>query len=213
LKSFQQKNLALILFIKEMVTDEVVVGLKTGQSDIGLLSTPLHEGDLMEHNLFYEELFAYAENNSKFSGKKNVIPEEIDIDNLWLMEEGHCLRNQVLYLCELRRAETKNENLHYQAGSIETLINLVDNHGGMTIIPKLATVNLNPSQKKKIHRFADPKPMREISLVVAKGFPKKKLLKNLREEIMSRVPIELNSHKKQFWKPSSPAAVAYSELH
>ena len=196
LKSFREKNPGLKLFIKEMVTDEIIACLKTGELDIGLLSTPLHEAGLAEQKLFDEELYAYASACLDLPEKHLLLPEEIDLSHLWLIEEGHCLRNQVFNLCELNKMEIVNENLHYEAGSIETLINLVDAHGGITIIPQLATYHLNPSQKKKLCQFADPKPAREISLVAAKDFQRKKIIDQLRKEIVSNVPIKLNGRKK-----------------
>ncbi len=171
-----------------MVTDEIIKSLKTGELDMGLLATPLEETGLIEHKLFHEELFAYASHGLCRSGSKLLVPEEIDLSILWLMEEGHCLRNQVFKLCELKKQKTKGENLHYEAGSIETLINLVDSHHGMTIIPELATFRLSSSQRKNICRFAEPKPVREISLVTSKDFPRKKIIKQLVDEIISNVP-------------------------
>jgi LysR family hydrogen peroxide-inducible transcriptional activator len=196
LKSFREKNPGLKLFIKEMITDEIIACLKTGELDIGLLSTPLHEDELAEHKLFEEELFAYASACLNLPEKHLLSPEEIDLSHLWLIEEGHCLRNQVFNLCELNKTEIVNHNLHYEAGSIETLINLVDGHHGITIIPELATYHLNPSQRKKLCQFADPKPAREISLVVAKDFQRKKLIDQLRKEIVSTIPIKMNGRKK-----------------
>jgi LysR family hydrogen peroxide-inducible transcriptional activator len=192
LKSFREKNPGLTLYIKEMLTEEIILGLKTGQLDIGLLATPLHEHKIAEHSLFCEELFAYANGYAQLADNRPIMLQEIDLSNLWLIEEGHCLRNQVFNLCEMKKLEIKKENLHYQAGSIETLINLVDNHSGMTIIPELATFNLKTTQKKKIHQFAEPQPMREISLVVEKDFPRKKLIKQLKTEILCCVPLNLN---------------------
>ena len=196
LKSFREKTPALKLYIKEMVTDEIKNGLKTGELDMGLLATPLQETGLIEHKLFHEEFFVYATNGLCKSGNKLLVPEEIDLSVLWLMEEGHCLRNQVFKLCELKKQMTKGENLHFEAGSIETLINLVDSHRGMTIIPELATFRLSSSQRKNICRFAEPKPVREISLVTSKDFPRKKIIKQLKDEIISSVPIIINDQDK-----------------
>ena len=197
LKSFRNKNRALKLYIKEMVTDEIIAGLKTGELDMGLLATPLHDERLTEHHLFYEELFVYASICFNRSNKTLLVAEEIDLNNLWLLEEGHCLRNQVINLCELKKSKTKSDTLHYESGSIETLINLVDNNQGMTIVPELATYNLSPSQKKNICRFADPVPVREISLVTSKEFPRKKLLELFRDEIKSSIPLKSNDQVKK----------------
>ena len=190
LNSFTKKYPNLKIFIKEMVTEEIISKLKTNEVDIGLLATPLNEPLLTEHHLFFEEFFAYASLGEKLPKKKYLLPTEIDPNHLWLLEEGHCLRNQIFNLCELKQQETESENLHYEAGSIETLINLVDKHQGITIVPKLAVLNLNTAQRKKIREFSNPKPVREICLVVVKSFPRKKLVEHLKEEIVKKIPFK-----------------------
>ncbi|MDB5284178.1 MAG: Transcriptional regulator [Bacteroidota bacterium] len=196
LTPFAEKHPQLKIFIKEMVTDEIIVKLKTGDLDIGLLATPLNEPKIDEHHLFYEELFAYASQSEKLPKKKYLLPKEIDLNHLWLLEEGHCLRNQVYNLCELKKLKLESENLHYEAGSIETLINMIDRHQGITIIPHLAMLNLKPAQKRNIREFARPKPVREIALAVSNSFPRKKLLQQLMHEIKSKISFEDDAGKK-----------------
>jgi LysR family hydrogen peroxide-inducible transcriptional activator len=196
LKPFSQKYPHLKLYLKEMVTNDIIAKLKTGELDMGILATPLHDPALTEHPLFYEEFFAYASKSEKLGKKKFLAPKEINLDHLWLLEEGHCLRNQVFNLCELKKQETTSDNLHYEAGSIETLINLVDKYEGLTIIPHFATLNLSPKQKENVREFAEPKPVREISVVVTKSYPRRKMLQHLKEEILAVLPFEANLHKK-----------------
>lgn len=193
LKSFHAKHPLLKIFIKEMVTDEIIEKLKHGRLDMGLLATPVHEPRLKEHPLFYEEFIVYASKEEKLPQKKYLLPKQIDINHLWLLEEGHCLRNQVFNLCELKKKG--NENLSYEAGSIETLINLVDSNDGITIIPRLAEMNLKPAQKKKVREFANPKPVREISLLVADNFPRKLLLEEMKNYIVKALPPHMLQHK------------------
>jgi LysR family transcriptional regulator, hydrogen peroxide-inducible genes activator len=188
LKSFTQKFPSLRIYIKELVTDEIITKLKTGELDIGLLATPLHEQSIEEHPIFYEEFFAYVSRNEKLSRKKYLLPKEIYLNSLWLLEEGHCLRNQVFNLCELKMQDVASDGLHYQAGSIETLINLVDKNDGITIVPYLATQMLKPGQKKNLREFANPKPVREVSLATARNFARKKLLEHLKAAIISVIP-------------------------
>jgi LysR family transcriptional regulator, hydrogen peroxide-inducible genes activator len=190
LKSFTQKFPHLKIFITEMTTDEIILKLKSNELDMGLLATPLKEPLLKEEHLFYEEFFVYASQSEKLPRKKYLLPGEINVNHLWLLEEGHCLRNQIFNLCELKKQEASMENLHYGAGSIETLINLVDKHDGITIIPKLAVLNLKSAQKDKIREFSNPKPVREISLVVTDSFPRKKLLESLKNEIIKEIPFK-----------------------
>lgn len=196
IKSFTSKYPHLKIFVKEMVTNEIIAGLKSNQIDIGLLATPLQEPQLAEYPLFLEEFFVYASQSEKLPRKKYLLPREIDLNHLWLLEEGHCLRNQVFNLCELKLREMKNENLHYEAGSIETLINLVDRHEGLTIIPQLAIFNLSVPQKRNVREFAQPKPAREISLVCSRSYPRRKLLDHLKEEIMAKLPIGTGKERK-----------------
>jgi LysR family hydrogen peroxide-inducible transcriptional activator len=187
IKSFTRKHPSLKIYIREMITNDIIAKVKAGELDMGLLATPLHEPQITEHPLFHEELFAYASRHEHLPKKKYLLPKEIDLHHLWLLEEGHCLRNQVYNLCELKKLQTDSENLHYEAGSIETLINLIDRHEGITIIPYLATLHLKVAQKKNVREFANPKPVREISLVVSESFPRKKLLQHLKDEIKGAI--------------------------
>ena len=188
LKSFIEKHPLLKTTIRELVTNDIILALKNGDIDIGLLATPLNDPKLEEHPVFYEEFFAYAGVEEKFPKKKYLLPKDIDLSKLWLLEEGHCLRNQVFDLCELKKKDFQSDRLHYEAGSIETLKNLVDHHDGITILPFLATVDLSRKQKEKIREFAPPKPVREISLVVNKNFHRSSLLQALRMEIENHLP-------------------------
>lgn len=195
IKSVARKFPALKVHIYEMVTDEIIAKLKSGDIDMALLATPLHEPQLTELTLFYEEFFAYASQTEKLPKKKYLLPKEINPNNLWLLEEGHCLRNQVYNLCELKKQQAVTENLYYEAGSIETLINLVDRHNGITIIPQLAVFNLKAAQKKNVREFSNPKPVREISLVSLKSFPRKVLLEKLHNEIIKSLPADFTNIK------------------
>ncbi len=191
LKSFTANYPALQVYIEEMVTDEMIVRLKNGDIDVGLAATPLYEDKLDEVLLFQEEFFAYVSPTNKVYAKKYLLPSQIDINELWLLEEGHCFRNQMLNLCELKKSEQSFNALHYESGSIETLINLVDSSEGITIIPHLAALNLRPEQMQRIKEFADPKPARQISLITLKDYPRKKLTLTLKEHILMNLPSEL----------------------
>ncbi len=191
LQSFTEKFPQLKIYIKEMITDEIIAHLKTGDLNVGILATPLHNQHIAEHPLFFEEFYVYASQDEKLPQKKYVLPENINLNHLWLLEEGHCFRNQVFNFCKLKKLD--KETLHYEAGSIETLINLVDHSEGITIIPQLALLNLKADQKSKVRKFVAPQPGRQISLVVGKNFSRHQLLKELQKEIISKIPFELKS--------------------
>lgn len=176
----------LSITIREANTAQIIYLLKTGQADIGLLSTPIKETQIAEYPLFYEELFAYTDTAKQHS---RLIPANLDPSKLWLLEEGHCFRSQVLNYCEFRKTAKTKPQLVYEAGSIQTLINIVDGQGGTTIVPQLATERLSALQKKKLKKFALPAPVREVSLVTLKHFARKSILNALKNSIIENVPI------------------------
>lgn len=195
LPSFVDKYPQLRVKISELVTHDIIEALKHGDADIGVLATPLHDSKLIEHPVFYEEFFAYT-SDDKASKKKYLLPKDIDISKLWLLEEGHCFRNQVFNLCELKMMDVESDRLHYQAGSLETLKNLVDHNKGITILPLLATRDLTKSQLKKIRSFAPPKPVREISVVVNANYSRKSILEALKNAITECMPDEATINKR-----------------
>jgi len=105
------------------------------------------------------------------------------------------MRSQILNLCALKKQKELEEHFHYNAGSIETLRNMVDNNFGMTIIPELATHNLSPTQKKRLRMFKAPTPVREISLVTHREFLKANLIQSLKETVLSVIPNEMKQNK------------------
>ncbi len=197
IKQFTAEFPLLSVHMKEMTTEEIIPKLKRREIDAALLATPLLETGLTEIKLFNEEFFVYASKNELQSRKKYVLPGELNINQLWLLEEGHCMRNQVFNLCELKKMEATNSNLLYEAGSIETLIQLVDKLAGITIVPRLATLTMTAKQKSKLHEFANPKPVREISLVTVDSYPRKKLINELCHLITENLPFEVSPKKNE----------------
>nr|WP_294994716.1 hydrogen peroxide-inducible genes activator [uncultured Sediminibacterium sp.] len=185
-KQVRAKYPQLELVIKETITEEVIHELKNNRLDCGLVVTPLKDASIKEDVLFYEELFVYVSRKNALYDKKYVLADDIDPNQLWLLEEGHCFRSQVLNLCELR----KSGDLHfkYATGNIETLKRMVDKSDGLTILPELAVMEFNKTQMKLVKRLKDPSPAREVSLVTHRDHIKTKLIQTLKEEILQMVP-------------------------
>ncbi|MBC7696301.1 MAG: LysR family transcriptional regulator [Burkholderiales bacterium] len=195
LKKFTQDFPLIKLIINEYTTDIITHKLKTGELDAGILSTPLNDSAIKEQVLFNERYFLYVNSKEKGFNKQYVLPKDIDINRLWLLEEGHCMRSQILNLCALKKQKELGERFLYNAGSIETLKNMVDTNFGMTIIPELAIRNFNPSQKKRLRIFKSPAPVREISLVIHREFLKANLIQSLKETILSVIPNDMKQNK------------------
>ena len=113
------------------------------------------------------------------------------------MEEGNCLRSQIINLCELKKKEITNSNLEYEAGSIDSLIKMVDQYEGITILPELAVQHLTAKQKNNIREFKPPVPVREISLATYRHFVKTRMLETLKQEIIENIAGNLSVKKKQ----------------
>jgi LysR family hydrogen peroxide-inducible transcriptional activator len=126
--------------------------------------------------------------------KRYVLADDIDVRHLWLLQEGHCMRSQIMHLCELKTQMQEDNNFYYEAGSIETLKKMVETKNGLTILPELALQDLSAQQLKMVRHFKAPVPVREVSLVTHRNFVKKRLLEALRQEILLAVPQEMQ-HK------------------
>lgn len=198
LNDFLKKYPKIHLKLSELTTDQIISQLEKQQMDAAILATPLKVSSLKEEPIFYEQFVVYASANEKVMKKKYLLAEDIDVNHLWLLEEGHCLREQVVNLCELKRKETLKQNLDYQAGSIETLRKMVDMNNGITILPELALRDLNAAQKKKVRYFKPPAPVREISIVTYRYFVKYNLIELLRNEIVKNIPpVMLSADRRQ----------------
>ncbi len=195
-KSMQDKYPQLNLIIKESITEDVIYELKNNRLDCGIVVTPLKDPSIKEDVLFYEELFVYVSKKNALSGKKYVLASEIDPNELWLLEEGHCFRSQVLNICELKKSS--DFHFKYETGNIETLKRMVDKSNGITILPELAVMEFSKARLKLVKRLKQPSPAREVSLVTHRDHIKTKLIKTLREEIINIVPVQMQKlqHKK-----------------
>lgn len=194
-QSFTQNYPKVKLIVHEMTTEVIISRLRESRLDVAILVTPLNEKGISEHVLFYEKLVAYVSKKNSLFKKQYLLSKDIDPRKLWLLEEGHCFRSQIMNLCELQKAGKQNSLLEYEAGSIETLRRMVELNDGITILPELATVDLRPSQLQLLREFKKPAPMREVSLVVHRDFVKKKLVEIFKEEVIASIPDEIKKNK------------------
>ncbi|PIB37015.1 transcriptional regulator [Reichenbachiella sp. 5M10] len=195
ISSFIEKYPFINLQISEHMTDSLVDLLKKDQIDIGILVTPLKETDFKEIPLFYEEFSLYVSHRHPLYNSSKVEASELNPEGLWILNEGHCFRQQTLNICNVSRSERYNNRVHYESGSLEALKKLVDKRGGYTLIPELFTYDLSKDDKSKVRKFTEPIPTREVGLVIKKSFVKHKMVKALREEINTCLPATLTSQK------------------
>ncbi|MEO6963165.1 MAG: LysR substrate-binding domain-containing protein [Puia sp.] len=194
-QSFTRKYPRVKLVVFEKTTEALVQWLGNASLDVGILVTPLNEKGIREEVLFYEELLAYVSENNGLYRKTYVLAKDIDPNKLWLLEEGHCFRSQMIHLCELFKATRQGSHFDYEAGSFETLRRMVEMNDGITVLPELATLDFSKRQQGLIRHFRKPAPMREVSLVVTRDFVKERLVRILKEEILTCIPDKIKRNK------------------
>ncbi len=191
---FKKKYKNIKLSIEEMKTSEMMHKLSTAKIDMGIVVTPLHQQDLLEIPLFYERFVAYVSPSDELYQKETLTAEELPLKNLWLLQEGHCFRTQVFNLC----GNKDLCNTTYEAGSIDTLIKIIDQSGGYTIIPELHINNLSTQQLQNI-RYIEPQGVREVSLIIRNDFIKERLLNAVAQIVKDIIPPNMvNKRLKKF---------------
>lgn len=181
------------IVISELTTSQILKGLANDSIDGGILATPLKEGAIKEHPIYYERFFAYVSPREKALYAKTALDEsDLNTAKLWLLDEVHCFRTQILHLCHLKKRRSSNKSIFsYEAGSISTLINIVDENEGLTVIPEMALPNLSETQRKNVRPFRQSTPVREVSLITRKEFFRERLLNIIIDEVREAVPPSL----------------------
>ena len=162
LPTILEENPDLKLHLHEITTDEIKQELMMDKIDLGILATPLNDKQFEEDILYYEPMLLYGIEDSK---KKFVSSKDVKDNTVWLLEEGHCFRNQTMTICNLQEKKDKDSNLHFKANSFETLLKLTDEFNGLTLLPELYCQEMSAERKQKIKPFQKPIPVREISLI------------------------------------------------
>jgi LysR family transcriptional regulator, hydrogen peroxide-inducible genes activator len=188
----------LELQIEELQTVEMVSRLKEGSLDVGILVTPLSQKTLLEIPVFYEPFFVYFSPEHPLLKRKKIRNSDLSIDEVWLLSEGHCFRDQALELCQkLNQGSETFRRLRFESGNLETLRKLVDRNFGYTLLPFLAAEEIRESKKKaRIRAFTAPVPTREVSLVCGRAFPRPRVLDAVIKEVKAALPPELRAENR-----------------
>jgi LysR family hydrogen peroxide-inducible transcriptional activator len=182
--AFIKKYPKVNLIIEERNTEEIIKMLKADQLDAAIAATPLDEETIKEVVLYYEPFVAYVPENNPAYAKKNFEVEDLEanLNNILLLQDGHCFRNNVLNICRASNIPSEN-HFQIESGSFETMIRLADEGLGMTLLPYLHTLDLNAKATEKLRFFANPQPSREVSLIYNKKELKIQIIDALRSVI------------------------------
>ncbi len=182
LKSFIKKYPKIKLKIEELPTETILEKLEEGHLDAAIAATPLHVEQIIERPLYYEPFVAYIPENHRLYKKTDLTSADLDLNDMLLLEDGHCFRDGVINLCKAYKKE-EDDNFSLESGSFETLIKLANEGLGMTLLPYLHTLELKEIEKKYLHHFHKPAPAREVSLLYRKSGLKIQIIEALRTTI------------------------------
>lgn len=179
------------LIVEELRTEEIISRLRADAIDAGLLATPLRVPGLREATLGHEALWAYLPPGDPLLGRKYISQTALRGRDMWIMPEGHCFRSQVLSYCG-SALRTKGVPIRFESGSFETLIRLVDEGLGATVLPELVVQNLPAARRRaQVRPLVSPMPVREIGLVTARDHLRRRATEGLAATIRDALSRQL----------------------
>lgn len=182
LKSFIKKYPKVKLKIEELTTEEIIARIADGHLDAAIAATPLEHDNIKERVLYYEPFVGYVPNDHRLKDKKKIDVSDLDINDMLLLEDGHCFRDGVINLCKAFKSH-EDDQFQLESGSIETLVKLSNEGLGMTLLPYLNTLDLNEKMSSQLHHFNEPSPAREVSIIYHKNELKMQIIDALHNVI------------------------------
>jgi len=182
LKNFIKKYPKVKLKIEELTTEEIITRINDGHLDAAIAATPLENDSIKERVLYFEPFMAYIPQNHRLNSKKTISTDDLDIEDMLLLEDGHCFRDGVINLCRAFK-DQNDEHFQLESGSIETLVKLSNEGLGMTLLPYLHTLDINEKTKINLKKFDAPSPAREVSIIYHKSELKMQIIEALQEVI------------------------------
>lgn len=197
LKPFSEAHPDVKLIFEEALTSEVIQGLNEDHFDVGIIATSTNQ-HIYEHELFSEPFLGYLSPGHEFSSKDKLCIDDLYSQNLWLLNEGHCFRDQTIKICKQNNDKLQHSNISFESGNLETLKRLVEKDFGITLMPYLAMQDHDTRcANGVIKEFVEPVPTRKIRLVYSREFLKQNIVTAFADTIISSLPKELKEAKKE----------------
>ncbi|MCK5814750.1 MAG: LysR family transcriptional regulator [Flavobacteriaceae bacterium] len=184
LKTFVKKHPKVNLIIEELTTEEIIKRITDGHLDAAIAATPLENEAIKERVIYYEPFVGFIPDGHRLQKKKMINTEDLELNDILLLEDGHCFKESILNLCMGFKKET-GAHFHLESGSFNTLIKLSKENLGMTLLPYLHTLDLNEKDLQFLKEFNAPVPAREVSLIYHKSQLKMQLIEALKTVIDS----------------------------
>ncbi len=195
--AFSKKYPNVDLSIEELKTDTILQEIKNDRLDGAILATPLEESGLKEHPLYYETFFLYLSEGHPLLGKQSLTAQDLDENEMWLLQDGHCFKSQMAHFCSLNaHHDSVFKNIHFQSGSLDTLRALVRKNRGYTMIPALMADTMSDAEvRNHVRAFKAPVPTREISFVYRRDHWKLDIIRAIEECVSSSLPASISRTK------------------
>ena len=182
LNNFIKKYPKVKLKIEELHTEAIIERLKDGHLDAAIAATPLENDSIKERVLYYEPFVGYIPTNHRLNQNKKIDTTDLDIDDMLLLEDGHCFKDGIINLCKTKKSY-EEDHFQLESGSFETLIKLANEGLGMTLLPYLHTLDIKESEIRNLRHFNEPSPAREVSLIFNKSELKMHIIEALHSTI------------------------------
>jgi LysR family hydrogen peroxide-inducible transcriptional activator len=198
LKTFVDSYPEIDLIFEEALTADIVEGLHDDELDVGIIATS-PGGNLFEKELFLEPFLGYVSADHSLAKLETFQLKDLVSENLWLLNEGHCFRDQAIKLCKKENQKLNRGNVVFESGNLETLKRLVEQNFGVTLMPFLALEDHDVRcANGVIKSFSDPVPTRKIRMVFSRQFLKNNVINALASTILNTIPVSLKNQSEEF---------------
>ena len=192
LKSFNASYPNIEISISELTTAHCLTQLEQEEIDVAILATREDDKRFVQEPLYDEKFLLFANKDNKLLKKTTISISDIHLKDMWLLEEGHCLSDEIIKTCHLRRDISQLPgHLNFKIGTLESIRLLVQENFGYTILPYLSTRKLSQQERKLLRPFREPQPKRTVYLTLRKGYLKEGFVKALKSAILDALPREV----------------------
>ena len=184
IKQYREDYPSVNLTIQELKANFMLDALLRGGIDAGIAISDNVRDGILEIPLYTEKFYVYL---AESCWRKLPVfkPENLEHENMWIMKEAQCLRDSAFSFC---KARSKGHHI-YEAGSIETLIRIVDENGGFTIIPEMHLPFLTDKQRENVRKIdGDYLSQRRVSLYIKDDYIRQRMLNTIIDTLKKYMP-------------------------
>ena len=181
------KNSTIRLRVEEMITATIITKLKKAEVDMGILTYPVNDPDLLEMPLYHERFFAYVSPDDPWAELESIERKHLLEHRVWTMKDGVRLFDR----SKFRSEEEITYDKLYEGGRVGILIQIANENGGLTVVPESHLHLLSESVTRCIKPIVNPEPERVIGLAFRKDYVHERMMNIVVKAIKTMVPAEM----------------------